>query len=414
MSLCKHTVKLRRAPVCGEIRPPSPINSIDVTARNQLDRWAGVILSFISAVVTAKLLANFFPLAFTFFLPCWPLLKFSYPLLCPSTIFLHILPISSCYYSFLPVPFDISKHISYLLFGTRKGHRNEGMPLWHMPPFLFPLIHGLCEWFDCNCQWVPPDSPVNFRSVLAVLDSWEETAVLSCPLVFLHVCICFMKTKWDTERRSVCTVANRWLCELRSSEPLSILVPSMLLTLQGEQGFLPPPLSVHPAMDERHSHCSLTRLPHTKVALQLLWGSAVWSCPVWLQTKHQRDSGTTSDHQTGLHVILTSFTRGERRWTQTFHILCETLTFCHHALPVCIFSVQTFGLICLCVSVCVFPSNFRTTPSPLWQMYCSSQFVTITMLMHLVQIVYVWCESDWQPDTIRCPQELSTALALKL
>ena len=50
---------------------------------------------------------------------------------------------------------------------------------------------------------------------------------------------------------------------------------------------LPPPLKVHPAMDDRHSHCSLTRLPHIKLALKLLQGSTVWSCPVWLQTKHQ-------------------------------------------------------------------------------------------------------------------------------
>ncbi len=107
------------------------------------------------------------------------------------------------------------------------------------------------------------------------------------------------------------------------------------LSLQGEQGFLPfalpPPLTVHPAMDDRHSPCSLTRLPHSKEAFQLLQGSTVWSCPVWLQTKHQRDSGTTSDHQTGLHVMLTSFTKGGRRWTQTFRILCETLV----VLPPC-------------------------------------------------------------------------------
>lgn len=64
------------------------------------------------------------------------------------------------------------------------------------------------------------------------------------------------------------------------------------------------------------SSCSLTRLPHSKVALQVLQSITVWSCSVWFQTKHQQDSGTTSDHQTGLRVILTSFTRGGRRRTQ--------------------------------------------------------------------------------------------------
>lgn len=216
--------------------------------------------------------------------------------------------------------------------------------------------------------------------------------------------------------RSVSTGCNKQAC---ISGTFISLVPSTLLSLQGELAFLPPPLTVHPAMDDRRPlPCSLTRLPHTKVALQLLQGSTVWSCPVWLQTKHERDSDTTSDHQTGLHVILTSFTRGEEDGLR-HSTFCVKLTFCHRALPVCIFSVQTFGHICLCVSVCVFLSNFRTSPAPLWSMYCPSQLVNITMFMHLVCIVYVYSSGGVRAmkighlTAIRCQQELPTASALQ-
>lgn len=41
-------------------------------------------------------------------------------------------------------------------------------------------------------------------------------------------------------------------------------------------------------MDGRRSPGHSTWKPHSELALQLLQGSTVWSCPVWLQTKHQR------------------------------------------------------------------------------------------------------------------------------
>lgn len=97
---------------------------------------------------------------------------------------------------------------------------------------------------------------------------------------------------------------------------------------------------------------SLNLLPHSQVSLQLLQGRTVWSYPVWLQTKHQQDSGTTSDHQTGLRVILTSFTRGEEGGVRCSTFWMKLLTFCHRALPACVVDGQTFGLTRLCASVC--------------------------------------------------------------
>ena len=118
------------------------------------------------------------------------------------------------------------------------------------------------------------------------------------------------------------------------------------------KALLPPHCTVRPAMDDRRSPRSLNLLPHSQVSLQLLQGRTVWSYPVWLQTKHQRDSGTTSDHQTGLRVILTSFTRGEEGGVRCSTFWTKLLTFCHRALPACIVDVQTFGLTRLCASVC--------------------------------------------------------------
>lgn len=142
---CEHTfwlsTNLRRGP------PIQPINSIDVTVGNQLDYWAGVILCFISVCQAL----DFFCLSLLFLCLPSPVFKFAYQLLCPSLIFLHILPISSCYHSFAPVVFDLSKCITYLLFGIYKGHNNKYMPLWHMPHFIPTYF---CR-FDCNCQIFP-------------------------------------------------------------------------------------------------------------------------------------------------------------------------------------------------------------------------------------------------------------------
>lgn len=143
---------------------------------------------------------------------------------------------------------------------------------------------------------------------------------------------------------------------------------------------LPPTSSfaVHPVRDDRGSIRCSTLLPNGKVSVQLLRGSTVWS-----QTKHRRVSGITSDHRTRLHVVLTSFEKaGGVGRTQKFHILCNLSPSCR--FPVCIFSVQTFGLICLFVSPRVFLSNFRTTPLLSWRLYCSNQLVTVTTLMQLV------------------------------
>lgn len=164
-----------------------------------------------------------------------------------------------------------------------------------------------------------------------------------------------------------------WGVHVRAS---IFLIQSMLLSPQGGKAFIPlallPPLTLHSAMDERRSPCSLTRLPHSKLALQLLQGSTVWSCPVRLQTKQQWDKhNLRPPNRVACNTNI--FHKGGWRWTQTFHILCKALTFCHRALVVCVFIVQTFGLICLCV--CVFLSNFRIASSPLWQIYCPRQVI---------------------------------------
>lgn len=154
---------------------------------------------------------------------------------------------------------------------------------------------------------------------------------------------------------------------------------------------LPPTSSfaVHPVRNDRGSIRCSTLLPNGNVSVQLFFEAAqlghAQSAP---QTKHRRDSGTTSDHRTRLHVILTSSQRaGGVGRTQKFHILCNLSPSCR--FPVCVFSVQTFGLICLFVSACVFLSNFRTTPLLLWQLHCSNQLVTVTTLMQSVFTVDV-------------------------
>lgn len=118
-------------------KPPTHLIN-NVTARNQLDPRAGVILCFISATVTAKFLDWFFCLSRLFFCFLPSLFNLSYPLLCPSTIFFHlILPISSCYYSFVPVLFDISKHIGYLfIWQSQRPQEWRYASVTHGPIFI--------------------------------------------------------------------------------------------------------------------------------------------------------------------------------------------------------------------------------------------------------------------------------------
>lgn len=232
-----------------------------------------------------------------------------------------------------------------------------------------------------------------------------------------------MKRKGDSKRRSVligCSMqVGIWVKRVRD---FIFFLLSMLLSLQGEQGFvpfdLPPPLAVHPSIDDRHSLCSLTWLPHSKEAFQLLQGSTVWSCPVWLQTKHQRDSGTTSDHQTGLHVILTSCTKGEEDGLRHFAFCVKLLTFYHDAPLVCIFNVQTFGLIFLCVSESVFflileppscPCGECIAQTSLRQSPCLCYWCCVVCIYN---VVVLQSDEDWPPDSYL--QELPTALAPQL
>lgn len=193
----------------------------------------------------------------------------------------------------------------------------------------------------------------------------------------MHMCVLFLWRLNETIKGEVglLGVVCRWVCESSVSGTSSFSC-CPCFSLQGEQGFLPsdlpPPLTVHPSIDDRHSPCSLTWLPHSKEAFQLLQGSTVWSCPVWLQTKHQRDSGTTSDHQTGLHVILTSCTK--REWDGLRHsAFCVKLLTFYHPAPssVYIYCPDIWAHFLMCKWMCSL-SNFRTTLLPLWQMYCSN------------------------------------------
>lgn len=136
------------------------------------------------------------------------------------------------------------------------------------------------------------------------------------------------------------------------------LVQSMLLPVQGEQGFLSPAFlphssPVHPAIDDECSPLPLTLLPHSKLVSQLPEASTDKSCPVWLQTKHKRDLGTTSDDRKGLHVVLTSFTRHEEDVPRHYIFWAKVLTFSHYALPIKIFHVHTFVWASMYVCVCV-------------------------------------------------------------
>lgn len=238
-----------------------------------------------------------------------------------------------------------------------KGHKNKGTPLSHMAPLYPPLISRM----------FPLDTLANFRSMLTVSHKFFRH------LVCLRMCICFHIEEIRQKRIKMCPGRSFYL----SCTTDALLSP--------RRKGLPPTsfFAVHPVRDDRGSIRCSTLLPNGKVSVQLLRGSAVWSCPVWPQTKHRRDSGITSDHRSRLHVILTSFEKvGGAGRTQKFHILCNLSPSCR--FPVCVFSVQTFGLICLFVSACVFLSNFRATPLLSRQLYCSNQLVTVTTLMQLV------------------------------
>lgn len=103
-------------------------------------------------------------------------------------------------------------------------------------------------------------------------------------------------------------------------------------------------LTVHPARDDRRSPCHLTWISHSKLALQLLQGSTIWSCPDWLQTKHQWETHNLKPLKREAYNT-NIFHKEGLRWTQTFQ--CLSLMFCHHAFPFCISLVQTLELVCM-------------------------------------------------------------------
>lgn len=123
-----------------------------------------------------------------------------------------------------------------------------------------------------------------------------------------------MKSKTEILKGEVCalSVVSRWVCD-QACQSLFLAAHAPLTprrTWLSPFG-LPPPLTVHPAMDDRHSPHFLTRLPHSKEVFQLLQGSTVWLCPVWLQTKHQWDSGTTSEPLDRVACNANIFHKGE-------------------------------------------------------------------------------------------------------
>lgn len=287
-------------------------------------------------------------------------------------------------------------------------------PPWHFQAYLLSFIwlsRRPQEWRHAPVTFGPLSIPTDWRFLWVwlrlsngfspLLASYIGQLKGECNISLspcFHASVCLWKrvvskgSEWDTKK----SVASRWVCRARVSVPyLSRAVRAALTPWRAVLfPFSPHCLSCHgwQALPLRFYS---TPTPHSKVALQLLQSSTVWSYPVWLQTKYQRDSGTTSDHQTGLSVILTSFTRGDEDGFRHS-------TFC---VKVCL-SPCPSGPYISCPDilglfvVCVFLSNFRTTPSPLWQMYCPSQLVTIYTLY---MVYVVWCvnDEDWPPDSYR-------------
>lgn len=346
---------------------------------------------------------DFFLFVLTFFCFLSRLFNIAYPLLCPLDDF------SSHLTSFLnaTIPLSLSSLtfpsvsvIFYLALADATGMK--AYPLWHLAPFLFPLTDGLWAF-----------KRLSFRRVTsAKSDSCTENAVLPSCLAFMHVCFCVYERVYLKEGVGALRVASRWVCKARVPVLLSPSCrPCCCHAKESGAFLLLPSLSVRPWMTGAPP-CSLTRLPHSKVALQLLRGSTVWSCPVWLQTKQQRDSGTTSDHQTGLHVMLTSFTRGEEDGLRHS-------TFCVKIWRFATMPLQSVYSTSRHFCVRVFPANFRTAPSPLWPMYFLSELVTIyTVYMVCTEYVYscggVRVMRVGHLTAIRCQQELPTALAPQL
>ena len=260
-----------------------PLNSTDVTARNQLEHWAGVILCWMSATVNAKLFFFFF-----LHLPP-PLFHLAYLLLCPLNYFLQQLT-------------------NFFLLGFLCP-----CSLWHCQAYLLSFIWNSQrpqEWRHASVTHGAGSVPAGSRfllSLIAAVDGFllqintsfitkrkqleGECSTLPSPRIDAYLFLWRVNKTWKGE---VCAlgVAGRWVLSF-SGCPCSS-------HSEENRAFLPPRCTVHPATDDRRSPRSLNLLPHSQVSLQLLQGRTVWSCPVWLQTKHQRDSGTTSDHQTGL------------------------------------------------------------------------------------------------------------------
>lgn len=166
-------------------------------------------------------------------------------------------------------------------------------------------------------------------------------------------------------------------------------------------------------MDGRRSPCHSIWKPHSELALQLLQGSTVWSCPVWLQTKHRGTHNLKPPDRDACNTNI--FCNGRRRRTQTFHILCESLMSTESFQSVYFMSAPFSSLLCICV---FFLSNFRTPSSSLlWQMFRRSAcgYERYVHDVHSEYTVYsssgVRVMQKAHLTGIRCQLELPTASA---
>lgn len=169
----------------------------------------------------AKLLTFFACFDFICFLP--HLFNMTYQLLCPlDDFFLHILPTFYMLDFFGPCPafpfpsISVFKHFVIFYLAFTKATEMKTCPLWHLAPFLFPLINAFCVWLrlSMGSLWV------SLRVSGQLYRTIERSMQFVPHILFLCMCVfVFMKacsvTTWsvsDTERRSGCTECNKQVC----------------------------------------------------------------------------------------------------------------------------------------------------------------------------------------------------------
>lgn len=144
-------------------------------------------------------------------------------------------------------------------------------------------------------------------------------------------------------------VASRWVCGAWVSELLSFLCRPCCSHSKENRAFSLPSLSILPWMTGARSPLLLGSDPTRQSSPPAASRQYSLVMPSLAPDKTSARLEHNLSPPDGVACNTNIFHKGGRRWTQTFHILCKGLTFCHHALPVCIFHVQTFVLICLCV-----------------------------------------------------------------